>query len=550
MNHTLEKNALFHGIGVGSGCASGPLVFFERCHTAKVRAEEGKESESERLALAIKLVKERLKELESRTRQMASDEEAEIFEIHAMLLSDADFEDTMNASLKEGKSAEEAVAHATMTYADSLRALKDPYLSERAKDLEDLREQLLNALGGDFSESVLPVSEEPFILVADDLMPSETVMLDRSKILGFVMQGGSPASHTAILARAMGIPALMGMGAIDKRYNGAYALLDAEEETLLINPDESKRACFKERQKRAEANKKERAERLRAIADRPAVTRGGKKMLVYANVGDRREAEMAAENGADGIGLLRSEILYLSLDRYPSENELTETYCEIVERMRGKRIVIRTLDVGADKQASYFSLPQEENPALGFRGVRVCLAREEVFKTQLRAILRASAHGKIALMFPMIVSSEEVRRSRALLSECMKELDREGVTYDRALEVGVMVETPAAAIMSEELAKEVDFFSVGTNDLTQYTLAADRQNPLVSHICDVNREPVLRLIAHAAKEIHKRGGWIGICGELAADLGLTQRFADMEIDELSVSVPYLLGLRQQIMECK
>ncbi len=551
MNQTKEENVLFRGIGVGEGCACGPLVFFERrvrpSGDGQARREE---DERARLLRAIDAVKERLGELEEVARHAASDAEAEIFEIHAMLLEDADLLEAMEAALLSGASAEGAVEQAVKTHAEALRALGDDYLCARAGDLEDLCSQLLDALAGRRSEAALPEGETPFLLVADDLLPSETVTLDRSRLLGFVMRGGSPSSHTAILSRAMGIPALMGVGQLDPKYNGAYALLDAREGTLCISPDEARATAFAVRQREALALEEERKRNLRALADRPAVTRGGKSMLVYANVGDVREAEAAEENGADGIGLLRSELLYLSLDRYPTEEELTESYLETVSKMHGKRVVIRTLDIGADKQASYFSLPQEENPALGFRGVRVCLAREEVFKTQLRAILRASAHGKISLMLPMIVSAEEIRRSRALLLECMRELDGEGVGYDAELEVGVMIETPAAAIMSEELSREVDFFSVGTNDLTQYTLAADRQNPLVAHICDANQEPILRLIEYAAQAIHKAGGWIGICGELAADLRLTQRFADMEIDELSVSVPYLLGLRQQITECK
>ena len=541
---------LLHGIGIGEGLACGRLLFFKRRESTQRSAEKADaEAEKLRLLQALSSVKGHLSELQRITERAAGKHEAEIFEIHAMLLEDADLLETMEKELSKGACAEDVVARAMETHAKVLRDLQDPYLSARAKDLEDLSNQLLNALSGKGEASVL-YSSEPYLLVADDLLPSETVSLDRESLLGFVMTGGSRNSHTAILARAMGIPALIGVGAIGEELEGELALLDAGAGTLCVRPAPAREQSFRERQRRAEAVEWEERARMRKLAQIPAVTAAGKRILVYANVGDVREAESAEENGADGIGLLRSELLYLSLDRYPTEDELAECYREIVEAMHGKRVVIRTLDVGADKQASYFSLPQEENPALGFRGVRVCLAREEVFKTQLRAILRASVYGRVSLMLPMIVSCGEVRVSRRLLSECMEELDKRKIAYDKKIELGVMIETPAAAIMCEELAREVDFFSVGTNDLVQYTLAADRQNPLVAQLCEANREPVLRLIEASARAIHKTGGWIGICGELAADLRLTQRFADMEIDELSVSVPYLLALRQRITECK
>lgn len=542
---------LLHGIGIGERCAYAPLVFFARRTHAPTECQgQGIDAERARLRVAIEAVGARLSELARTTRESVGDGEAEIFEIHAMLLSDADLLEAIDAELLSDVCAEVAVKRAAALHAERLCALGDAYLSERARDLEDLSGQLIDALAGESRAMALPQEGGSFLLVADDLLPSETVTLDRSRICGFVMMSGSPTSHTAILSKAMGIPALVGVGAIDPAYEGCAALLDAREGTLTVHPDDARVEAALARQREtdfvAEAQRRE----LLKLADRPAVTLGGRRMLVYANVGDVHEARAAEENGADGIGLLRSELLYLSKDRYPTEEELTECYGEIANDARGKRIVIRTLDVGADKQASYFSLPQEENPALGFRGVRVCLARRELFKTQLRAILRASAHARISLMLPMIVSVEEVRQSKALLAECMEELEHAGIPYEKHLEVGIMIETPAAAIMSEELAREVDFFSVGTNDLTQYTLAADRQNPLVAHICDANREPILRLIEHAAGAIHKRGGWIGICGELAADFRLTQRFADMGVDELSVSVPYLLGLRRRITECQ
>ena len=544
------QELLFRGIGVGERRAYGPLVFFNRQRDRESYGNgQGSEVETSRLFSAVMTVKRHLSDLVCVTKERVGTAEAEIFEIHKLLLEDADLSDLMQKEINEGACAECAVEQSFSAYAESLRALGDPYLSERAKDLEDICTQLLDALSGGSADSSLAKKNEPFLLVAEDLLPSETVTLDRSQILGFVMMGGSATSHTAILARAMGIPALMGIGNIDRSFDGADALLDAGAGTLRLHPNKEAIKNALEEQKAADALIEEQKAKILRLAGRPAKTKSGKEMLVYANIGDVYEAEGATENGADGIGLLRSELLYLSKDRYPTEKELAECYAEIVAKMEGKRVVIRTLDIGADKQASYFSLPQEENPALGFRGIRVCLSRREMFKTQLRAILRASFGARLAMMLPMIVSIEEVQASKALLAECMKELDAENIPYDPKLEIGVMIETPAAAIISRALAREVDFFSVGTNDLTQYTLAADRQNPLVAQLCDQNREPVLRLIEYAAEAIHQCGGWIGICGELAADTALTQRFVDMGIDELSVSVPHLLPIRQRILEC-
>ena len=430
-----------------------------------------------------------------------------------------------------------------------LEELDDPYLSARAADLRDLEQQLMGSLCGRTDPKSL-APDEPFLLVADDLSPSQTVMLEKSLILGFVTFRGTPNSHTAILARAMGIPALIGVGRIDARFDGAEALLDAAEGTLTVCPDEGQRASFAEKQRQEDRIAQEHDRYLRSLMNKPAVTRSGHHMLIYANIGDGNEVSAVLSNGADGIGLLRSEFLYLGSADYPSEERLFNAYRDIVLRMQGKRTVIRTLDIGADKQIPYFGLPREENPALGFRAIRICLAREELFKTQLRAILRAAVFGRLSVMLPMIVSVDEVRQSKRLLEECKEELLREGQHFENDIEFGIMIETPAAAIMSEELAQEVDFFSVGTNDLMQYTLAADRQNPVLSRLCEENREPILRLIAKAANAIHSTGGWIGICGEMAADLLLTQRFVDMRIDELSVSVPYLLGLRGKVAECK
>lgn len=541
----------FSGVGISMGKTSGCLKFFRKSSVSTPQAPQKASSvvEKTRLQEAIATVRLGISELEKRARIEIGAQEAEIFEIHGMLLDDGELTDAILAKILRGSTAEEAVKAACEEICQTLLALGDPYLSARAADFRDLSTQLLRALSGktDVGE---PDGNDPYILVADDLSPSETVTLDKSRILGFVTFAGTPNSHTSILARAMGIPALVGVGEIDRSLNGAFALLDAAEGRLTVSPTDFQRAEFERLCSRETEIAREHNRYLRSLINKPAVTESGHKILIYANVGDSAEAESALDCGADGIGLLRSEFLYLSLDRYPTEDELFSAYREIAEKMQGKRLVIRTLDVGADKQIPYFDLPHEENPALGFRAVRICLARESVFKTQLRAILRASAVGTVSVMIPMIVSVEEVRRCRHLLRECMAELSREGKPYDAKIEFGIMIETPAAAIMCRELAAEVDFFSVGTNDLTQYVLAADRQNPLLAEIAANNREPILRLIREASLAIHEHGGWIGICGEMAADLHLTQRFADMEIDELSVSVPYLLGVREKVIECK
>jgi phosphotransferase system enzyme I (PtsI) len=348
----------------------------------------------------------------------------------------------------------------------------------------------------------------------------------------------------------MGIPALVGTGEIDESCDGEIGLLDSKTGTLLIDPSGEQIVEFERKKLEENKIKAEHEKYLRSLINKPAVSKGGHRVLIYANIGGEYELRSALENGAEGIGLLRSEFLYLSLDRLPTEEELFEAYRSIVTKMEGRRVIIRTLDIGADKQIPYFNLPKEENPALGFRGVRVCLDRRDVFKDQIKAILRASAYGRAAIMIPMIVSVDEVRECKRLIEECKHQLFDENREFDTRLEMGIMIETPASAIMCNELAREVDFFSVGTNDLTQYTLAADRQNPRVAPLCENNYEPVLRLIEGCADAIHKSGGWIGVCGELSANLLLTERFVNMKIDELSMSPSYLLGIRKRVGECK
>ncbi|MBQ7907059.1 MAG: phosphoenolpyruvate--protein phosphotransferase [Clostridia bacterium] len=537
------------GVGVTSLKVSGRLLFIknEGAYTSKEYTFDPK-LQLIRLDKARDKARDQLLDLEERTRQVIGKDEAEIFEIHRMLLDDEDLIEAITKEIKKGSSCESAVESACMQYSKMLKDLNDPYLSERASDILDIRTQLLAALD-ERSKKEEKKDTSPYILVAEDLTPTQTARLERDKILGFVTFGGSSSSHSAILARAMGIPALVGTGKISSEYDGKYALLDATKGVLTLCPTEEERERFLEERDKAQRIAKEHERYLRSIMNKPAVTRSGHKIMIYANIENDREIEGALANGAEGIGLLRSEMLYMAKKTFPTEDELFLSYKKVAEKMEGRRVVIRTLDIGADKQAPYFNIPKEENPALGLRGVRVCLNNKEIFKTQLRAILRASYFGRVSVMLPMVVSVSEIKESKALIAESMKELKEEGELFDEKIELGIMIETPASAIMSEELAKEVDFFSVGTNDLSQYTLATDRQNPNVSQICDENTEPVLRLIKMATESIHKTGGWIGVCGEMAADLSLTQRLAKIGVDELSVSVPYLLGIRGKVSEC-
>ena len=543
------KTEVVCGTGVGNGGTVGKLRFL---HTSTPKSEKkglGIEVERARLQDAIVSVHSSISRLQKTAEEDIGADAAEIFAIHAMLLEDADLLEAMERALLEGLSAEAAVEVASSELSSALATLNDSYLAARAADVRDVCAQLIGELSNK-SETGNAYANEPCILVARDLTPSQTVGLDRSTLLGFVTFEGSPNSHTAILARAMGIPALVCVGEFSKEYDGTTALLDASSGTLTLSPSEAEKADFEERCAKNAVFASQRAHLLNGLLDKPAITKGGHQVLIYGNIGGEREADAALTFGADGIGLLRSEFLYLSLDRAPDEERLYQSYRAVAERMQGRRVVIRTLDIGADKQVSYLSLPREENPALGLRGVRLCLRERTLFCEQIRAILRASAHGRVALMLPMIVGVDEVRACRDLITECMQTLSKRGEEYDKNLEIGIMIETPAAAIMCRELAREVDFFSVGTNDLLQYTLAADRQNPHVEAICKENQEPVLRLIASAAEAIHERGGWIGICGELAADFSLTQRFCDMRVDELSVSSPYLLELRERVLKCQ
>ncbi len=542
---TVLKPSFARGMSISEGIVFGELRFLTERKKSTIREKGTPEEEKKRISDALEITLSNTEKIYGIALESAGEEQAAIFEIHKMLLSDEDFREEIEKNISLSLSAEDALSLAVEKYVSIFEQMDDEYLSGRGADIRDIGERVLHILSGE--EEPIFDSERPYILVCRDLSPSETVRLDKSKILGFVTMQGSQNSHSAILARSMGIPALARVGELSAEHDGAYAILDAISGELIISPDEYQLSDYSKKKVQSDTALSREREYLRSLVGKEARTREGQRVLIYANVGANEEISDALRLGAEGIGLFRSEFTYLSRKDHPSEDELFEVYRTTAEQMGSKRAVIRTLDVGADKQIDYFNLEKEENPALGKRGIRLCFEREEVFKTQLRAILRASAYGKLAIMLPMIVSEDEVRRALSIIAQCKRELRARGQDFDAQIEFGVMIETPAAAIMSDAIAPYVDFFSVGTNDLLQYTLAADRQNPELCELCDKNHEPILRLVSYAARSIHKCGGWIGVCGELAADLSLTQRFVDMGIDELSVSSAQLLALRGKVM---
>jgi phosphotransferase system enzyme I (PtsI) len=498
-------------------------------------------SEILRLEDARKTAKEQLHQLYQKALVSVGETNAQVFEIHIMMLDDEDYYGAIcNMIRTQSINAEYAVSYTSDVFAKTFSNMNDEYMRGRAVDVQDISKRLVSILDG--SQSDDPSFSDPVIIVANDLTPSETVRFDTNKILGFVTFKGSITSHTSILARTMNIPAIISTGEISAEYNGRLAILDGYSGTLYIDPDDDKIKDFKQRKKLED----EHITLLNTLKGKPNETKSGKKINIYANIGHPRDLASAIVNDANGIGLFRSEFLYLEKTYAPSEDEQFVKYKEIAEGMGGKPVIIRTLDIGADKKISYFNLPQEENPALGYRAIRICLTDTNVFKTQLRAILRASAFGNIAVMFPMIISQNEVSKAKSILGECMQELEKEGIPFNKKIEVGIMIETPAAAIISDMLAPMVDFFSIGTNDLTQYTLALDRQNHNLEKFLDTHHKAILRLIEYVSKSAHKYGKWVGICGELAADHTLLQTFLDLNIDELSVSPSQVLKLREKI----
>ena len=467
---------------------------------------------------------------------------AAIFEIHQMMLQDEDYLDAIRNMIRtQNVNAEYATANTGDHFSQMFASMEDDYMRARAADVKDISERLIRVLAG-IEEKELE-GNEPVIIIAEDLAPSETVQLDKSKVLAFVTRLGSSNSHTAILARTMNIPALIGVE-IDPAWDGMMGAVDGAKATIYLEPDEDTLTLIAEKKLRQDAYKK----MLLELKGKETVTPDGRKINLYANIGNIGDAGAALYNDAEGIGLFRSEFLYLEKDHYPTEEEQFQAYKAVAETMAGKKVIIRTLDIGADKQVDYFEMEKEENPAMGYRAIRICLDRTQIFKTQLRALFRASAYGNISIMYPMIISVQEVQEIKQIVSEVKQELTHQGIAFSD-VEQGIMIETPAAAIISDLLAKEVDFFSIGTNDLTQYTLAIDRQNPKLDSIYDPHHEAVLRLIEMVTRNGHQEGIWVGICGELAADTTLTERFIEMGIDELSVSPTFLLGVRKAVREC-
>ncbi len=534
---------LLQGKGVSKGIAEGPLYFLQKPDTTIVK-ETGKDVEAEkaRIAEAKEKSAAQLMELAEKCREEAGDDAAFVFETHAMFLDDDDYVEGINDCLEsEQCNAEYAVRTAGDTFAAMFAAMDDAYMSARAADIKDITQRLLNNLMGIVEGGI--DSDVPVILCADDLAPSETLQLDKSLILGFALQGGSGTSHTAILARTMGIPAICGLGdALTEEYNGREGWIDAETGEIVLDPDDiTLKGLELKAKKQAELK-----ELMQTMIGQEDVTLDGKKIKLYCNIGSPEDVAAVKANDGQGIGLFRSEFLYLATDDYPTEDAQFEAYKAVAEAMEGKRVIIRTLDIGADKQVDYFEMKPEENPALGVRAIRICLNRPEVFRTQLRALYRASAYGKVAIMFPMITSVWEVKECKRACQAVMKELDEEGIPYNADTELGIMIETPASVFMARDLAKEVDFFSVGTNDLTQYTLACDRQANDLGKFFDPHHPAVLRALKQAADAAHAEGIWIGICGELGADTELLPTFLAIGIDELSVSPASVLPLRAEI----
>lgn len=533
------------GKGVSKGIAKGPLYFFQRSDTTvTLKVVSDIEAEKARLAVAQEQSIRQLNALAEKCQEDAGEEMAALFETHAMFVEDEDFVECITSLIdEESCNAEHAVEQAGIQFAAMFAAMDDAYMQARAADIKDVAKRILNNLLGVVDGGIR--SDVPVILAADDLTPSETLQLDKSKILGFVTMGGSGNSHTAILARTMGIPAICGAGeALAEGYNGRVGYIDGETGQLIIDPDAMTQAALKEKYEKQQETKK----LLETMKGQEDITLDGKKMLLYCNIGSPEDVAAVLANDGQGIGLFRSEFLYLSASDYPTEDEQFEAYRSVADAMNGKRVVIRTLDIGADKQVDYFDMKEEENPALGVRAIRICLNRPEVFRTQLRALYRASVYGKIAIMFPMITSVWEVKECKRACMSVMKELEAEGIPYDKDTELGIMIETPSSVFVAEELAKLVDFFSVGTNDLTQYTLACDRQANDLGKFYDPHHPALLRAIKMAADAAHKAGIWIGICGELGADISMLPTFLAMGIDELSVSPSAVLPVRAAIRQ--
>ena len=533
------------GKGVSTGVAIGPLYYYQRAKSTIRRYEvEDIEAEWARFKAAQAKAVEQLGELAEKAREEAGDEAALLFETHQLMAEDMEYEEAIQTAIQDMKlNAEAAVTDTAAQFADMFAAMEDAYFQARAADVKDVSSRIISALTGVVQGGI--DSPVPVILAADDLAPSETVQLDKSKILGFVTEGGSGSSHTAILARTMGIPAIIGVGnQLKPEYEGREVIIDGGTGSVVVEADPDTKAHLL---KKMEEQKKQR-ELLEKLKGQPNETLDGQKIKVFCNIGSPDDVPAVLSNDAGGVGLFRSEFLYLNCDDYPTEDYQFEAYKKALSDMGGKEVVIRTLDIGADKQIAYFDMPKEENPALGNRALRICLNRPEIFHTQLRALYRASAFGRLGIMFPMVTSVWEVKEARKMCEQVKKELTAEGIPFSEDVEIGIMIETPAAVLMSDRLAKVVDFFSCGTNDLTQYTLACDRQNADLGRFYNPHHPAVLRALKMVCDNAHKNGVWVGICGELGADLELTETFLSIGIDELSVSPRSVLPLRQKIRE--
>lgn len=536
---------VYNGKSVFGGIAIGKISVYQKGEQQVKRVKiADADAEMERYADAKDAAVEQLQKLYDKALKEVGEANAAIFEIHQMMLDDDDYNESVENIIRtQMVNAEYAVAATADNFAQMFASMDDDYMKERAADVKDISERLLAILHGTDSNKV--DTNEPVIIVADDLAPSETVQLDKDMVLSFVTVHGSLNSHTAILARTMAIPALIGTEALplDASVDGKLGIVDGFNGKIYVDPDENILTEMKAKQQ----EDLEKKQLLQTLKGKENITLDGQKVMLYANIGNIKDLATVIQNDAGGIGLFRSEFIYLEREDYPTEEEQFQIYKTVAETMAGKRVIIRTLDIGADKQCDYFNMEHEENPALGYRAIRICLTRPEIFKTQLRALFRASAYGKLAIMYPMITSVKEVHRIKEIVEEVKAELTEQGIEF-AIPEQGIMIETPAAAMVSDELAKEVDFFSVGTNDLTQYTLAIDRQNTKLDEFYDAHHPAVLRMIAMVAENAHKAGIWAGICGELGADTTLTQEFLAMGIDELSVSPGSILPIRKIVLE--
>ena len=535
---------IYKGKSVFGGIAIGKISVYKKDEQLVKRVKiEDADAEMERYTDARNIAAAQLQKLYDKALKEVGEANAAIFEVHQMMLEDEDYNESVeNIIHSQMVNAEYAVASTADNFAQMFEAMDDDYMRGRAADVRDISERVITVLAGGAGSGL--DSDEPVIIAADDLAPSETVQLDKDKVLSFVTAHGSENSHTAILARTMGIPALIGTGIdLDETVDGKLGIVDGTNGVVYVDPD----AELLEEMKKKQQEEQEKKRLLQTLKGKENITLDGQKVMLYANVGNIKDLGIALQNDAGGIGLFRSEFIYLGQDHYPTEEEQFQIYKTVAETMAGRRVIIRTLDIGADKQCDYFELDKEDNPAMGLRAIRICLTRPEIFKTQLRALFRASVYGNINIMYPMIISVDEVRQIKAIVEEVKAELAEQGIEYGNPAQ-GIMIETPASVMMSRELAEEVDFFSIGTNDLTQYTQAIYRQNSKLDKFFDSHHPAVLRMIQMTVENAHKAGIWCGICGELGADQALTKDFLAMGVDELSVSPGSILPLRKIILE--